>query len=445
MEIEVNKMWKYECKRHLLYVIIAMIAGAFLYGFIGFQRETLMAMGMDAINMYQDLPSEYIEILTNLYSNDLFYYILGALEIGGLVNGLMIGYYLLRKYQVNSMIILGIMIFAGSLFITIIELIGAILLIPAMIICIYGMLTIPNKEARKQLKESKQSSLDEFIRLYELHHKIDSSYEKLGKQYRNNVFFQNLLYVIGFVMAFVLIGMFSNNTMIVMAVIVLYFVLYYFVNKIKANLAMPIRSILYNECNPVGCASAIIYASKSPFSKKLVLEQFMAMSLIYMDDPNLAIDALAFSKKPLRNQVDYTYHGLMAYAYYQLGDESMVKKHLDLVETPSNPNSRIQIINMMKLQTIEGIKAKLNMMNQNFTQAKKYYQALLATVRFPSVIVEVHYYLGLISFVEQDFSSALTAFEYVFKHANKMVFKQKADGFILKLQEIMKNEEQEEQ
>lgn len=436
-------MWKYECKKHLLIIVLASLIGALIFGVFGFERELIISTSLSMIEqMGNELPLEYVTMMKEMYQNNLFYYIYGALSIGGLTNGILIAYSLIKKYQVNYYIVLIIMMFAGSFIVSTIQTLGMVLLVPAMIICLYGMFTLPNKEARKNLKDSQTNSLSDFIHMYELHHDYDEKYEAIGKQYHKTTTMANILYIVGLVMAIGLIVVIARNTLLVMICVALYLVLYYYINKIKANAALPIRNILYNECNPIGCASAIIYASKKSITKTLVLTDFMAMSLIYLEDPSLAIDALSFNKQ--RNkQIDYTYHGLMAYAYYQLGDESMVKQHIEFVETPNNSNSRIQVINMMKIQTLEGMKAKLNMMRQNFQPAKAYYQTLLATLRFPCVISEVNYYLGLIAFVEQDFSVALNHFEYVVNHANTMFFKQKAIKFIEKLQAIINSQEQE--
>ena len=35
-------MWKYECKKHLLYIVLAMIAGALLFGVFGFGKQSLV-------------------------------------------------------------------------------------------------------------------------------------------------------------------------------------------------------------------------------------------------------------------------------------------------------------------------------------------------------------------------------------------------------------------
>ena len=48
----------------------------------------------------------------------------------------------------------------------------------------------------------------------------------------------------------------------------------------------------------------------------------------------------------------------------------------------------------------------------------------------PFQLVDSHYYLGLISFVEQDMREAQIHFHYVQQHGNRMYFKEKADSFM---------------
>ena len=64
-------MWKYECKKHLVYVLIGMAVGALLFGTFAFQREILMASANEAIAMLADtLPKESLEMVTNVYASD---------------------------------------------------------------------------------------------------------------------------------------------------------------------------------------------------------------------------------------------------------------------------------------------------------------------------------------------------------------------------------------
>ena len=90
--------------------------------------------------------------------------------------------------------------------------------------------------------------------------------------------------------------------------------------------------------------------------------------MVYLNDPHLAIDVLATSAQGRGNFI-FAYHSLMAYAYYQLGDRSMVKYHYDECE---KAGARVNNgpMQMIKTQCLEGIQNKLDLMDQNFTGSR---------------------------------------------------------------------------
>ena len=62
----------------------------------------------------------------------------------------------------------------------------------------------------------------------------------------------------------------------------------------KCMMLQPIVSLLYDQCDPLACASAIFaLAHKSHRKKNFPLIQQMAQCMIYLDDPHLAIDIMA--------------------------------------------------------------------------------------------------------------------------------------------------------
>ena len=119
----------------------------------------------------------------------------------------------------------------------------------------------------------------------------------------------------------------------------------------------------------------------------------------------------------------------MAYAYYQLGDESMVKHHLQECEK-SKKGNMAGPMNMFAQQALASIQNKLDLMKQDFRKARTYYMQGLQAQAMPFQLVDSHYYLGLISFVEQDMREAQIHFQYVQQHGNRMYFKEKADSFM---------------
>ena len=82
-------MWKYECKRHLLYMTTGVIIGALVFGALGWQREGLLAT---------------LEMVTSdkaILQDPMTPYLMGALAIGGLVNGLMLMFQLMQRFNIN--------------------------------------------------------------------------------------------------------------------------------------------------------------------------------------------------------------------------------------------------------------------------------------------------------------------------------------------------------
>lgn len=58
--------------------------------------------------------------------------------------------------------------------------IGTLLVIPAFIVCIYGMLSL-RSSISKERREFNFSNDDELVRMYKIHHNLDESYKELAK------------------------------------------------------------------------------------------------------------------------------------------------------------------------------------------------------------------------------------------------------------------------
>ena len=238
----------------------------------------------------------------------------------------------------------------------------------------------------------------------------------------------NILYFSG-ILALFLVLMYVEDLFIVMAAGLLYMMLFFQLTKYKNKALQPIIALLYDKCDPQACASAIFALAKKAHKKKnFPLTQQLAQCMIYLNDPHLAIDVLVTSN-PSRNGFVYPYHTLMAYAYYQLGDESMVKHHLQECEK-SKKGNMAGPMNMFAQQALASIQNKLDLMKQDFRKARTYYMQGLQAQAMPFQLVDSHYYLGLISFVEQDMREAQIHFQYVQQHGNRMYFKEKADSFM---------------
>ena len=68
-------MWKYQCKKHLVVLLVSFAAGAVLFGFMGYQREYIVSL------MQQSIPAE---MAGELVKADYMYYLIGGLTISGL-------------------------------------------------------------------------------------------------------------------------------------------------------------------------------------------------------------------------------------------------------------------------------------------------------------------------------------------------------------------------
>ena len=162
--------------------------------------------------------------------------------------------------------------------------------------------------------------------------------------------------------------------------------------------------------------------------------------MIYLDDPHLAIDIMASGNMQNKNGLQYAYHSLMAYAYYQLGDKGMVQHHFEESEKLPirNMNGPLGII---RLQTLTAIQNKLSLMEQDFDKAEQFYKGLLSSAGFRFQKVDANYYLGLIAFVQKDIYVAARHFTMVIEQGNTMFFVNKAKEFMRSIERVEKAEE----
>lgn len=417
-------MWKYECKRHLLYITMGVVIGALIFGVLGWQREALIS------------TMEMVTKDKTILNNPALPYLTGALAIGGLVNGLLLTFQLMQRFNINYLIFMMIFFLASELII----MAGVFLLLPAYVVCIYGWLTVPNRSKKRMLDKNSVSGVQEVERVYRLHHHFDESSEIYGKNAWSIMLRVNILYFSG-ILALFLVLLYVDDLFIVMAAGLLYMVLFFQLTKYKNKALQPIISLLYDHCDPEACASAIFALAKKAHKKKnFPLTQQLAQCMVYLNDPHLAIDVLVTSTQT-RNGFLYPYHTLMAYAYYQLGDESMVKHHLEECEK-SGKGGMAGPMGMFRQQALESIQNKLNLMQQDFRKAQTFYRQSLQNGGMMFQQVDAHYYLGLMAFVEQDLREAETHFRFVQEYGNHMYFKEKADTF-MKTIETLENADED--
>ena len=153
----------------------------------------------------------------------------------------------------------------------------------------------------------------------------------------------------------------------------------------------------------------------------------LAQSLIYMDDPELAQDVLInFPKKDAGSILQYW--SLMAYVYYLLKDEAdLIRCKEEAAKVRLNVGSTGVMIQSEENRAIQN---KVDLMNGELNTAKKYYLHALKQAKFPFQQVDASYYIGLISFVEEDYSLATLYFNKVVDFGNKISFVEKAKKYL---------------
>lgn len=362
-------MWKYECKKHLIYTLIATVAGAILFGVFGFGKEAILL----ALQSVEETTGMAANEYAYFVENSLYLALFGAFYIGGFVNGLLLVFALNRRFQLNYIIILALFLLGGDL----ILLAGSLLLIPTIIVCLYGMLTIPNRKERSKLKEAQISSTDELKRNFELHYTMDAYGEKVGKEAAGNIIKIAILNALA-IGIYLMVIVYVASTMVVLVAGAILMMLLFLINQMHAKAMAPVVNLLYDQCQPQACASAIFAIAKKLHRKKsLPLAIQFAESMLYLNDPHLCIDALSMQKMQ-KGHAFITYHTLMAEAYYLLGDQMMVKSHYEQVEEMKEHSA---INPLLVQQVLETIQNRLHMMNQDFESVRRYYSKYQAAMR----------------------------------------------------------------
>lgn len=418
-------MWKYQCKKQLFYILLGAVAGAIIFGLLGYEHDMIK----ETLKVYTDDPA--------IINNALIPYITGAITFAGIINGINLFFLVMQRFNLSFFVTFLILMLGGG---EIAIVAGTIGLPICIIIYLYGWITVPNRGKKRQLNKDSLNSVKEIERVFRLHHKYDEQYEEIAGKIWKNMLIANVLYIIG-ALASLLVFVYVKNTMVVLLCMMLYFMLVFQITKRKSMMLQPIVSLLYDQCDPLACASAIFaLAHKSHRKKNFPLIQQMAQCMIYLDDPHLAVDIMASGNMQNKNGLQYAYHSLMAYAYYQLGDKGMVQHHFDESEKLPirNMNGPLGII---RLQTLTAIQNKLSLMEQDFDKAEQFYKGLLSSAGFRFQKVDANYYLGLIAFVQKDIYVAARHFTMVIEQGNTMFFVNKAKEFMRSIERVEKAEE----
>ena len=368
------------------------------------------------------------QVLKYLQNNMWILYMGDGLLISGIINVIYIGQYLTVRFNISPWIVMCIIFFLPEYMIYI----GTILVIPAFIVCIYGMLSL-RSSISKERREFNFSSDDELVRMYEIHHKLDESYKELAKSCRKNVRKLTSIYALGIVALFVILFV-VNNIMLLAVLLMFYLFAFNLVLRYRAVSLLPITKLLYDDCNPEACASAIIYYSTNRKGHtRLTQHTLLAQCLIYLNDPELAQDVLiSYPRKDAASSLQYW--SLMSYIDYMLKDEEALNRCKEEAQSVRLNYGRAGV--MIQSEEMASIENKIHLMDGDFNTCKKYYLQGLQRARFAFQQVDSCYYIALISFVEEDYKLARMYFEKVIEIGNRMYFVEKAKSYLEKIDAI---------
>lgn len=423
-------MWKYRCKSHLISLIVAFAVGVGL-------SVIVFSSGIDissdifssSLSSLPGADTQAIDqVLKYLQNNMWILYMGDGLLISGIINVIYIGQYLTVRFNISPWIVMCIIFFLPEYMIYI----GTILVIPAFIVCIYGMLSL-RSSISKERGEFNFSSDDELVRMYEIHHKLDESYKELAKSCRKNVRKLTSIYALGIVALFVILFV-VNNIMLLAVLLMFYLFAFNLVLRYRAVSLLPITKLLYDDCNPEACASAIIYYSTNRKGHtRLTQHTLLAQCLIYLNDPELAQDVLiSYPRKDAASSLQYW--SLMSYIDYMLKDEEALNRCKEEAQSVRLNYGRAGV--MIQSEEMASIENKIHLMDGDFNTCKKYYLQGLQRARFAFQQVDSCYYIALISFVEEDYKLARMYFEKVIEIGNRMYFVEKAKSYLEKIDAI---------
>lgn len=412
-------MWRYECKRHLLYLLCGAVVGMILYFLLD-------------ESVFQQLNQSLIETGYHLSDADVewvyqFRWLLGAVMIASVVNGVLILRYAMIKFNLSGVFLLILFFFANVVWLAVILIGGMILLLPSIIVCIYGMVTIRNAAA-KNFRTLPKGDGSEVERVYRLHHEFKDDVAALALKCRKDSDRWTLIYVLGLV-ALMSVTLIISNLTLTMLLFLAFAFLFVFVFRLRAQSVLPIEGLLYDQCDPLACASAILVYSKRGHRLNLKMNLLFAQCLLFLDDPQLAMDALVLMRRNRGNaSVELNYYMLMAEANYQLGDRNSLEHNLAMVRSIRMNAGTAG--NLMQQDTIASIQNKIYLMNQDFDQCEAFYRQVLPQLKVRLQQVNAHYYLGLIAFVKKDFEEAKNHFLFVAENGNTTSFRSKAVKYL---------------
>lgn len=410
-------MWKYKCKNQAL-----VLLGAFALGVL------MMVVTLGNVSYTEVLqsviPDETIAVLT---SNPYLLYISGGLAIAGLCNVYLLGNILYDQFGIQPIFWFMLLMFIPDYIIVF----GIITAPITLIVSLYGWISL-EMGVRGRLKKANISGDSEIIRTYLLHHKLDEKYKEMAVSARKTVGRISSIYILGMV-AVLCVMIFVDNLFVTIIAIFGYMFAFQLLARYRISQLAPISNLLYEQCDPEACMSALIYYSQHGKKYKISNRSLMASCLIYLNDPSLAQDVLIGFSRGNVNAV-LTYWSLMAYTYYLLKDENgLIRCKEEISKVKTRTGSMIMMIKSTEQASVEN---KIRLMNRDFQACKQYYLNLLKKNSTKLVQADADYYIALISFVQEDYSIAKLYFEKTLRIGNKLYFVENAKHYLEKIEEL---------
>lgn len=409
-------MWKYNCRRQFL-----TLSASFLIGFL----VTLLFSSNDMFwNMAQEvLPAETLAFFT---ANPVMISVSAGLGFAGLVNVFEIGNMIATYYSGSTFLMILFLIMLPD----VAMMIGILGLPVMLIVSLYGWISL-RMGVRKGLRVAKITGDDEIVRIYTLHHTLDEKYKALGESTRKTMRTAQFASVLGLV-AIACVLFFLNNIWLVMLLLFVCMFAFQWISRFRSTAFQEITKLLYQDCDPEACMSALIYYSKRGKHYKLANRGLAALCLINLDEPSLAQDVLIEFRRA--NAADLlTYYSLMGSTYYQLSDESGVircAEEMSKLRMPRGPMG--MVVKNFQYGMLEN---KLNLMHGELNESKKYFLNVMQSAQFNLQKAECAYFIALISYVQLDYVVAKMYFEKTIKYGGSLYYVDKAYGYLEKIQE----------
>lgn len=411
---EVFTMWKYMCRRQLLTLFLAFLGGFLM---------TLMFSSSDLFLqvLQETLPAQTAAMFT---SNPYLLCLSAGLGFAGLVNVFLLGNLITTYYSGSMFLILFVLILIPDMVIM-----AGLLTLPVMIIVsIYGWVSLILTQ-KKKLKEAGINGDDDIVADYLIRHPMDEEYEPLGHSVKKTVTTVQFAYFLGFVACFCVL-FFLDNIWIVMILLFVCMFAFQQLNRMRTSAFESIAQLLYDNCDPEACMSALIAYSQRGKHYKLSNRALISQCLIYLDEPKLAQDVLICYQRGTMN-AQLSYYTLMGNSDYQLKDEEGLKRCAQEITRLRMPRGAMGM--MIKSQQLGMLENKIHLMDGDFNESKKYFLALLKAVPYNAMKAECCYYIALISFVQEDYVVAKMYFEKTISSGGRLYYVEKAQNYLDKI------------